>query len=83
VWPPSFALAKAYLDQLERSNGLAAARIQTIRTALAAAERALGQQRRAALNQLAAQLSGDVAGAADQAKVKLLSTAVSDLAKAH
>ena len=24
VWPPSFALARAYLDQLERSNGLAA-----------------------------------------------------------
>ena len=25
LWPPSFALARAYLDQLERSNGLSAA----------------------------------------------------------
>src|SRR5262249_60325462 len=68
VWPPSFALAKAYIDQLERSNGLADVRIQTIRTALAAAERAMGQQRRAALNQLAAQLCGDVAGASGESK---------------
>jgi hypothetical protein len=83
VWPPSFALAKAYLDQLERSNGLAAARIQAIRTALDAAERARGQQRRTALTQLAVQLNSDLPGAADQAKVKLLSAAVSDLAKAH
>ena len=32
VWPPSFALAKAYLDQLERSNGLAAEKIQATPT---------------------------------------------------
>ena len=25
LWPPSFALAKAFVDQLERSNGLPAA----------------------------------------------------------
>jgi len=83
VWPPSFALAKAYLDQLERSNGLAPARIQAARDALAAAERTSGQQRRTALIQLAMRLSGDVPGTTDQAKVKLLSAAVSDLAKAH
>ena len=29
VWPPSFALARAYLDQLARSNGLAADMIAT------------------------------------------------------
>ncbi len=83
VWPPSFALAKAYLDQLERSNGLAAARIQAARARLAAAERANGQQRRTALSQLATQLNSDVPGTADQAKLKLLSAALSDLAKAH
>jgi hypothetical protein len=83
VWPPSFALAKAYLDQLERSNGLPAASIQSTRAALAAAEKATGQQRRAALTQLATQLNSEVLGSADQAKIKLLSAAVSDLAKAH
>jgi hypothetical protein len=81
VWPSSFALAKAYLDQLQRSNGLAAPRIQATRDALAAAERANGQQRRTALTQLATQLNGDVAGSSDQAKLKLLVSAVTDLAK--
>jgi len=83
VWPPSFALAKAYLDQLERSNGLPAASIQSTRASLAAAEKATGQQRRAALTQLATQLNSEVLSSADQAKIKLLTAAVSDLAKAH
>ena len=42
VWPPSFALARAYLDQLERSQGLEAGRIAAVREALAAAEKAKG-----------------------------------------
>jgi len=81
VWPPSFALAKAYVDQLERSNGLSAARIQTTRSAIAAAERASGGQRRTALTQLATQLNGDAAGSSDQSKVRMLVTALNDLAK--
>jgi hypothetical protein len=81
VWPPSFALAKAFVDQLERSNGLAAARIQAVRDALAAAEHVTGQQRRTALTQLATQLAGELQGSPEQAKMKLLVAAVSDLAK--
>jgi LVIVD repeat len=81
VWPPSFALAGAYLDQLERSKGLAAVRIQETRDALASAERAKGSQRRTGLTRLAAQLNADLAGAADQNQLKLLSTAVNELAK--
>ena len=34
VWPPSFALARAYLDQLARSNGLSAETIAAARTTL-------------------------------------------------
>ncbi len=83
VWPPSFALAKAYLDQLQRSNGLPATRIQATRDAIAAAEKTSGGARRTALTQLATQLNGDVAGSSDQAKVKLLATAVSNLANAR
>src|SRR5690606_39612299 len=45
TWPPSFALARAYLDQLERNSGLAAARIAEVRSELARAERMAGQQR--------------------------------------
>jgi hypothetical protein len=83
VWPPSFPLAKAYLDQLERSNGLAAAKIQSTRDALSAAERAGGTQRRNALTQLATQLNADVSSASDQPKMRLLAGAVRDLANAR
>src|SRR5690606_19347932 len=82
VWPPSFALARAYLDQLERSNGLAATRIAATRQALSGAERASGGQRREALNRLASQLDGDANSAGDAAKVRTLASAVRDLANA-
>jgi hypothetical protein len=81
VWPASFALPRAYLDQLERSSGLDAALIQSTRSALAAAEKATGRPRRTALTELAQRLSGAVANAADHAKTRLLISAVSDLAK--
>ena len=81
-WPPSFAVAGAYLDQLARGNGLAADRVAAARTALGRAEHLSGQQRKDALSQLATQLSGDAAGAADQTKVQTLAAAVTDLANA-
>jgi hypothetical protein len=82
VWPPTFSLARAYLDQLERSNGLAAGRISAVRQALGSAEQASGGQRRDALTQLAAQLDGDAGSARDAAKTRMLATAVRDLAGA-
>ena len=81
VWPPSFALARAFVDQLERSKGLSAARITAVRDALSSAERASGGQRRTALTALATSLNGNVTGSSDQAKVRMLISAVSDLAK--
>ena len=83
VWPASFAKARAFLDQLERGNGLAAARIASTRTALADAEKLSGAPRRQALTQLAARLNTNASGAADPAKVRLLSGAVSELATAR
>ena len=82
VWPPSFALARAYLDQLERSNGLAAARVAATRQELASAEKASGAARRDALTRLATQLDGDAGGAGDAAKVRTLAGAVKELAAA-
>jgi hypothetical protein len=82
VWPPSFALARAYVDQLERSTGLAAARIADIRSQLTAAEKQSVSARRASLTQLAAQLNGESGGSSDGAKVKMLASAVGDLANA-
>jgi len=83
TWPASFVVAGAYLDQLERSNGLAAARVTAVRQQLRNAERAKGQARRDALNQVAAQLGQDAAGAADAAKVRTLAAAVTNLANAE
>jgi hypothetical protein len=80
VWPASFALARAYADQLERSRGLTAARLNTIRQALATAERAPAARRRTALTTLAGQISGYAAGSSDAAKVRMLAGAVRDLA---
>ncbi|MGH7509128.1 MAG: LVIVD repeat-containing protein [Gemmatimonadales bacterium] len=80
VWPPSFALARAYLDQLERSKGLEAGNISEIREALAGAEKASGTERREALEQLAVRLDADASGAGDAAKMRSLAGAVRDLA---
>ena len=81
VWPPSFAKARAYLDQLERNSGLAAARIAESRKALAAAEKASGSARRQALSRLAADLGKDASSAADARKVRTLIDAVQELGK--
>jgi hypothetical protein len=78
VWPPSFALARAYVDQLERSSGLAAARVAAVRGDLSAAEAAQGAARRDALTRLAGQLDGE--SARDAAKVRMLASAVRSLA---
>ncbi|HUF28194.1 MAG TPA: hypothetical protein VMM18_14555 [Gemmatimonadaceae bacterium] len=79
AWSPSFSLARAYVDQLERAGGLAPARIESVRQALARAERASVAARRDALTSLAAELDGDARGwEAD--KVRTLAGAVRDLA---
>jgi len=83
VWPPSFALAKAYVDQLERSNGLSANQIADARKALANAEKASGAERSGALTQLASQLDGEANGSSDAAKVQKLAESVRALASAR
>ncbi len=80
VWPPTFALARAYVDQLERSNGLAAGRISSVRQTLTGAERGSASQRRGDLGALAAQLDGEANGSRDGAKVRALATAIRRLA---
>ena len=83
VWPPSFALSGAYVDQLERSHGLSADRIAAIRGSLKAAEKASGAARRDALTQLASQIDADASGSSDGAKVQKLSESVKALAGAQ
>jgi hypothetical protein len=80
VWPPSFALAKAYVDQLERSKGLDGGRIKAVRGELATAEKATGTARSSALEKLAGELETDAAKSSDAAKVRTLAGAVKQLA---
>ena len=80
-WPASFVVARAYVDQLERSNGLPAARIKATRATLQRAEKATGQARRTALGQLAKQLNTDATRSGDQGKVQLLIGVVNGLEK--
>ncbi|HKA57180.1 MAG TPA: hypothetical protein VKD28_01070 [Gemmatimonadales bacterium] len=81
TWPASFVVARAYLDQLERSKGLAADRVTAVRAALGTAESAPVAKRRTTLNALATQLDRDAASATDGAKVRALAAVVKGLAK--
>ena len=81
VWPASFVVARAYLDQLGRSGGLSSARVNATRDALTAAERQSGQAQKDALRQVATQLNADVGTSSDQPKMRLLIGVVGDLAK--
>jgi hypothetical protein len=81
-WPAAFPVVRSYLDQLVRGNGLASDRTTAIASALDAAEKQSGSARRNALNALAKQVDKDVAGAKDPERVKMMSAAIKDLAKA-
>jgi len=78
VWPPSFALARAYVDQLERSGGLSDEQVSSVREALSDAEEASGSDRRNELTRLARELDG--VGSRDADKVRMLVDAVSAMA---
>jgi hypothetical protein len=79
-WPASFVVARAYLDQIKRGNGLTRARSTAVTSALARAERLSGAARRTALNTLAAQLTRDAAGSREAARVRMLASTVRDIA---
>jgi hypothetical protein len=82
VWPKSFSLARAYLDQLERAKALEPARISSIRQALATAEKGSATKQQEALMALASQLEVDASKASDAAKVRILAATVRDLGTA-
>jgi hypothetical protein len=81
-WPPSYALAKAYTDQLERHRCLPANRIATIRSSIATAESATGQTKTQALNTLASSLEGESRNSCDGNKANKLRDAVISLQNA-
>jgi hypothetical protein len=83
TWPARYVVARAYLDQLERNNGLNANRVAGIRELLSRAEVMATQDRRTALNGLATQLTNDARSSRDAAKVNQLAATVRNLAAAN
>jgi hypothetical protein len=81
VWPASFVVARAYLDQLVRDNGISSARSAAIARDLTRAEKLKGTSQRNALNRLASQLDKDARTATDSVRVQALAASVRDLAK--
>jgi hypothetical protein len=77
VWPPSFALAKAYTDQLERKGCVSASKIGEIRSQIGAAEKASGAARTSTLSKLVSDLDGS--RSCDPKKIDLLKKALQDL----
>lgn len=84
-WPRRLVVASAYIDQLERSRGLAADRIASLRQAIQAAERAdLSEATAAELKSLAPSLeqaAGATKNAADAARLRGLVEILKDPAR--
>jgi hypothetical protein len=79
IWPASYSLSRAYLDQLERVNGLPAERIKVTRAALDKAEKNASETgRHTGLTALAKELTLQAKGR--DPKVAWLAASVSDLA---
>jgi hypothetical protein len=78
-WPYTFALARAYVDQLERSRSMTPARVTSARATLDSAERASGAARGSALRSLAREIAAAADQSADPVKTRMLAEAVRGL----
>lgn len=81
-WPATFALARAYVDQLVRSGGLSTTRLGQVLGALSDAESSSGGTRTSTLRALADDLAMESGSSTDSAKVDRLADAVRRLADA-
>ena len=76
VWPASLVVAKAYLDQLERSQALPEKQLTELKKAVDEAEKShLGKKQVAKLNKMAPELESSASGAktpADSARLRSL-----------
>ena len=79
VWPASFAVARAYVDQLERDGGMSAEMISSTRYTLSDAEKASAEDRRNMLTELGMDL-GKAAMGMGADKVKMLTDVLQNMA---
>lgn len=83
VWPATFSLSRAYLDQLVRGHGVSSSESSRIAQDLTRAESLTGARRRSALNSLTARLNRDARTASDAPRVRALATSVRNLARSR
>jgi hypothetical protein len=76
VWPATPALARAYVDQLERSKGISADRVSQLRQALGTGT---ALPAGTSLGSLASQLDADATSSTDAAKVRTLAATLRQL----
>jgi hypothetical protein len=81
TWPAHISVAKAFVDQLARNEGLPRARTTAIMRELDAAQRLTGERRTTALTRLATQLDGDARNARDADRVRKLVEVIRQLAQ--
>ena len=81
VWPASYVVARAYLDQLVRDKGISSDRSSAIARDLDRTEKLKGASERTALTQLATRLDRDARTASDPTRVQSLAATVRELAK--
>lgn len=79
-WPATFVLARAYLDQLERGNGLSLDKINSARQTLANAEKASNSRKKRMLNSLANDMDGSASSSSQTEKVQKLTDTLRKLA---
>ncbi|HKL18767.1 MAG TPA: hypothetical protein VJ905_07350, partial [Halalkalibaculum sp.] len=79
-WPATFALAKAYVDQLERGEGMSKERLSTTRQVLARAEQASGLQRSTLLKALAEDVEKGAQNSDHSEKISKLAETMRSLA---
>ncbi len=81
VWPASFSLSRAYVDQIEREQALSPARIATIRKTLDSIEKMPASKRAAAITKLSTPMHQEADASGDPAKVHMLAGSLDRLAK--
>jgi len=79
-WPATFALAKAYVDQLERGDRLSQDKLSSVRQLLAKAERSSGTDRNIELSKLAREMEQEANSSAHSDKLNKLANTVRNLA---
>jgi hypothetical protein len=83
VWEPTFAVARAYVDQIVRADDISRDQSAAVEIELIRAESLRGAERRTALAQLATQIDGYVVKAPRPPRVHQLAVVVRDMSRVY